>query len=62
MLTPYIFYLHDGPDHPPEFVVDLCGDLEAAKVRATALLAERPRYKFVEISLAEESLATVTRD
>ena len=41
-MTPYVFYLQDGPTTKPEFVLELCPPIGDAKSFAAKLLADRP--------------------
>jgi len=60
-MTVYTFYLHETPEATPSFEIALFDAIDPALDHGKRLLKERPRYKFVEITRGDDSIATLTR-
>jgi hypothetical protein len=58
----YTFYLHKDEDAVPSFEIVHFEDEDRALAHGKRLLQERSRYRSVEITLDDQSLAKFTRD
>jgi hypothetical protein len=58
----YTFYLHEDHDVIPSFEIALFDAVDPALAHGKRLLKERPRYKFIEITRGDDSVAKLTRD
>jgi hypothetical protein len=61
-MTIFTFYLHEDDEKSPAFEIAMFDTLAQALDHGRRLLAERPRYTFVEVTSEETSLATLTRE
>ncbi len=61
-MTAYTFYLHETCDAMPSFEIQFFDAIDPALDHGKRLLKERPRYKFIEITANDDSVARLTRE
>jgi len=61
-MTVYTFYMHESCEAVPSFEIQLFDAIDPALAHGQRLLKERPRYKFIEITSGDDSVARLTRE